>query len=79
MDSMSLLGRSTSAHDSATAVICRQDSQACIWRGVERSSFTFGSRYFSLKWLRTVALSAFFWAKLASRSCLKESKEHFWG
>lgn len=78
MDSMSLPGRSPSA----LTVVEHQrqhESQACIWRTVEHNSFTFGSRYFSLKWLRTVALSAFFWAKFASRSCLKERKQRFWG
>lgn len=40
-----------------------------LWRGC-----TFGNLYLSLKWVLSVALSAFRWAKLASRSCLYETK-----
>ncbi len=35
---------------------------------------TFGNLYLSLKWDLTVALSAFFWAKLSSRSCLRSNE-----
>lgn len=35
---------------------------------------TFGNLYLSLKWVLMVALSAFFWAKLVSRSCLRRNE-----